>query len=263
MGRIDTGDAQHETDRRIGRRAPPLAQDTAVIRLADDVVDRQEIGRQVPRIDISQLLCQGGPNLVRNALWIAQRQTFFDQLFQPGLRRPARRDRLFRILIANVRQVEDRPLQQFHGLGKGVGRIGKQTGHLCRSLEMALPIGQQTTPGLINAGPLADTGQHILQVALGRRVIKHIIGRQKRRARPGRDLSQPGQLTAVVPASRHGRPQPDGPRSDFIQTVQQGWQAVPVPPGHDDQQQSLGIGQQIGQIEMTVALDRAAVSQGQ
>ncbi|MNT67325.1 hypothetical protein D3C72_2054570 [compost metagenome] len=100
--RVDRGDPQDVADRRVRRRAPPLTQDALVPRHADDVEDGQEIGRDRLSSDEGQFLVQQGPHLVGNAVGVTHGGVTAGQVFEPGLRVPSRRDRLFRVLVAEV-----------------------------------------------------------------------------------------------------------------------------------------------------------------
>ena len=58
--RVDRGDAEAEADRRVGRAAAPLAQDRRLARAGevDDLLDGQEIGRDVELADQRQLVLE-------------------------------------------------------------------------------------------------------------------------------------------------------------------------------------------------------------
>ena len=63
--RIDRGDAEDVADRRVRRRAAPLAEDVARPCEAHDGVHGEEIGRVVQRLDQRQLVAEDRGNLVR------------------------------------------------------------------------------------------------------------------------------------------------------------------------------------------------------
>ncbi|MNE38594.1 hypothetical protein D3C80_1324980 [compost metagenome] len=107
--RVHRGDAQDVADRRVGRRTSSLTQDALVSRHADDVEDGQEVGSDGLAADEGQLLVQQGLHLVRDAIGIAHGGVSAGQIFQPRLRVPSGRDRLFRVLVAEFGQVEGRP----------------------------------------------------------------------------------------------------------------------------------------------------------
>src|SRR5207245_5991969 len=71
LGRIDGGDAEAIADRRIRRRATPLAEDVSLAREADDVVDGEEIERVMQLVDEAQLMGDALAHLVRRAIGIA------------------------------------------------------------------------------------------------------------------------------------------------------------------------------------------------
>jgi hypothetical protein len=69
--RIDLGDADAETDRGIGRRAAPLAQNVLRAGIAHDVMHGQEIGRVVELGDQRQFVADLRGDLVRDRLAVA------------------------------------------------------------------------------------------------------------------------------------------------------------------------------------------------
>ena len=56
--RVDRGDPEAVADRAVRRRAAPLAQDRRIeaARVSDDVVDGQEIAREIEPLDQRQLM---------------------------------------------------------------------------------------------------------------------------------------------------------------------------------------------------------------
>ncbi len=80
---IDLGDAQAEADRRIRRRAAPLAQNALRTGVAHDVVDGEEIGRVLEFRDQPEFVVESRAHLRRNAVRIARAGAC------PPYRRPA------------------------------------------------------------------------------------------------------------------------------------------------------------------------------
>src|ERR1700687_5560692 len=76
---VDLGDAEAVADRRISRRAAPLAENAARAGEADDVVDGEEVGRVVELGDEREFMVDGGTHLRRNALRITPARTFLGQ----------------------------------------------------------------------------------------------------------------------------------------------------------------------------------------
>ncbi|MNX79314.1 hypothetical protein D3C86_1109410 [compost metagenome] len=121
--RVHRGDAQDVADRRVRRRAPSLAQDALVPRHAHDVEDGQEVGGDFLAADEGQFLVQQGLHLVGNAVGITHGGVTAGQVLQPFLWEPVGRDRLFRVLIAELRQVESRPRQEGGRFAYRLGRV--------------------------------------------------------------------------------------------------------------------------------------------
>ncbi len=109
--RVDRGDAEHVTDRRVGRRAAALAEDLPASRELDDRVHSQEVRRVAKLLDQSQLVTKSALYLVRHVLGITRLGPLPGQAFEGLLRRKARDRRLFGILVGpapRVRSGRDR-----------------------------------------------------------------------------------------------------------------------------------------------------------
>ncbi len=83
--RVDRRDAQRVAERRVGRRASALAQDLAPLGLLDDVVDDQEVAREVLLLDHGQLTLDACPRLV-DVVGVARTDAALGQLTQPAHR---------------------------------------------------------------------------------------------------------------------------------------------------------------------------------
>ncbi len=100
--RVDRGDAEAIADGAVGRRPPSLAQDRRVeaAREGDDVVDGQEIAREVELLDQPQLLVELGQDLVGDALAPAPVRALPGQMLEILLRRAPLGHGLARIFVA-------------------------------------------------------------------------------------------------------------------------------------------------------------------
>ena len=99
---IDRGDPKAVADRRIRRRAAPLAQDAAIAGKADNVEDGQEIGREFHLGDQRQLAFQICGHLVRHTIGVALARPVPCLILKLSHRvAPAGRD-LVRIFIGQV-----------------------------------------------------------------------------------------------------------------------------------------------------------------
>src|SRR5690242_21316543 len=95
--RIDGGDSEAVADRAVRRRAAPLAKDFSASCEFDDVVDGQEIAREVELGDNPQLLVYLGTHLLWNAVRPIIRCALPGEMRQLFLRRPALGHTLARI----------------------------------------------------------------------------------------------------------------------------------------------------------------------
>ena len=260
LGGIDGGDAKAITDRRIGRRAAPLAQDAAADGEADDVVDGKEIGGIGQLVDQRQFMPQRRRHLGRQAVRIAAGRPLAGQTDQALLRR-FRRIVVDGIFVSQLVEVETAAPDDLQGAGHRLRVVGEQAGHLVGRLQMTLGIGGQTPAGFGHRTAGTDGGQHILQRPAFRAVVMHVIGGDQRYAGIVRQISQCPQAAVIAGAEAALRRQIDlagkapapGPQHFYLRPV--GWQQ------HENL--TLAEGLQIPGRQPALSLGAAALAQAQ
>ena len=263
LGRIDAGDAEHIADGRIRGRAAPLAQDAHVVGHAHDVVDGEEIAGVVELADQREFGMQQALHLVRRAGGIAHRGVPPGEFLQPALRVAPRRDWLVRILVAELAQIEADAGQQLPGLADGLRVIGKKPGHFRRMLEVPFGVHLEQAAGILKRAAFPDAGEDVLQVALRRLCIEHVVGGNERRVCGLGDAGEFRQLAPVITPARHARTKPERARRGLAEAVQQHRKPAPVAPRHRDEQKVARIGDQIAQLKLACAFPRAAIAEGE
>jgi hypothetical protein len=104
------------------------------------------------------------------------------QADQPALRRPARRHGFVRVLILSSRR-EKRQARATSIVRSSAASWPRNRRAIWRGrLQVALGVGLQPPAGLVDGGPLADAGQHVLQHAPVGVVIEDGVGGDHRRA---------------------------------------------------------------------------------
>ena len=264
LGRIDRGDAERVADGRIGGRAPALAENALAFGELDDLADGQEIAGIVEPADQDELVVDLLLDRERDAVGIAHRQAPAHQLLQPALRRPAGRHRLVGILVFELLEIEFDATEKMLRLLDRLRRFAEEPGHLLRGLEMALGIGLEQAAGPGDRRALANAGHEVLEIALFRRVVEHIVRGDQRSAGRSRDASQPGEAAAIIATARHGGGEPDRAGRGGVEPGEQLWQAIEPAFRHDDQQEVAGVAQEIVEDENAFALRfRFQISSGQ
>ena len=256
LHRIDGGDAEHIADRRIRRRSAPLAQDAAPLRKGDDIVDGEEIGGVFGLGDDGEFMGQQCLDLCRHAIGPARSRFLPGQRLQPALRAVPGRDGLVGIFIAEFVEAKVDPRQNIETGGDGLRTIGEQSRHFGRRFQMAFGVGRQPPPGIDQPGLFADAGQHIVEMALIGGGIERRVDRDNRHPDGEGGAAQRCQPAAVAPGTRHGQRQPDAPRRQHRQVGK----AIRA---SGDEQQVVGAGAEIGEMENAIALDGAAVAERQ
>ena len=207
---IHFGDAQAETDGRIGRRTPSLAEDVPVAGEPDDVVNGEEIGLVAQFADELQLVFDQLPDPGRRPVRPAPAHALLGEVAQMAGGRGPLRNQFAGILIAQFIQGKidalgdcERLLQQAPGIDPGEFPDGPQ---------VSLAVGIKPEAHLLQRLPTADGGERILQPPALAAVHVDVAAGEHRQAQPCRNVLPPGQQRPVP--ARHqqfgGQPQAAG-----------------------------------------------------
>ena len=177
---VHLGDPEAVADRRVGRRAPPLAQDPLGAGKAHDVLDRQEIGLIAQLRDEHELVLHLGPDLGRHPARPAPGHTGMGQGPEVARRRLARRHQLLRILVAQLIEREPAAPRDLEGLAQEP--LGIKTGQRLPIAEMALAVRVEGVTRGLERGPEPDGRERILQGLPLAAVHVYIPGRAERQA---------------------------------------------------------------------------------
>ena len=115
---------------------------------------------------------------------------------------------------------------------------------------------------------LADARHDVLQRAPFGRVIEHVAGGDQRHARRAGERSEAGEAPRIVAAIAHAGAEPDLRR--FAQRLEEGDQRVfvcdgraPQPLRHDDEVETLRMGEEVVAADEAFALPGAALAEGE
>jgi len=160
--RVDGGNAEAEAHRRVGRRAASLAENVAAFGKVDDIVDGQEIGREIKLRDQFELMGHLRLDLVGDTAGVTPVGTLPGQTNQFLLRGAALGDRFRRVFIAQLVEGKGAGIDDCRGIGNGLGKIGEQPRHLVGRLQMAFAIGEKAVAGVLQGATFADAGENVL-----------------------------------------------------------------------------------------------------
>ena len=166
--------AELAAEPRPWQRMPPPAGE------ADDVVDGEEIGGVVAALDQRELVGDRLPDLLRHAVGIAEAGALLGEADQRLLRARRIAGRLVGIVVAELVEGEFEALQHREGFGDRLGIIAEEPRHLGGVLEVALGIGFEQPPGILNRPVLADAGDHVLERPAFGGVVEHVVGGEER-----------------------------------------------------------------------------------
>ena len=135
--RIDRGDTEGITDRRVGRRSPALTQNVVLPTESGDVVHHQEIARKRQLRNDSQLVLDLGIRLpCLRPRPVAPLRPRHRQFTQPAVLGMAGRDVERRQLRGDERQAEGALLAEFGRGGHHIGPLREQPRHLLTRPQM-------------------------------------------------------------------------------------------------------------------------------
>ncbi len=180
MHGVGVGDAEGVADRRVGGRAPPLAEDVVAPAELDDVPHHEEVAREAQFLDHLQLvvdldpgprlpLGMAGPVAVGGALLRESPQVAHlvepvgtGEGWEPG---------------GHQRQVEGALQPESGGPGDHAGVAGEAADLLGSRSQAGPGRGRQPTLDLVEAAPAAHRGQRGGQRATGRGGVVDVVGR--------------------------------------------------------------------------------------
>ena len=200
LGRVDIGDAKAIAHRRIGRAAASLAQDRRIdpAGVIDDILDREEIARQIELADQRQLAFERFAHAFGHAAGIT-----------PGGPLPClRREKLLRVLsigmdllgifIGQFVETEIAIVGQCTRCGDGMRPALEQPHHRFGRLEITFAIAMQQVTCRGDRGLVTDRGHHVLQRPPVRRGVVDVVGREDRQAVFARERIEPLDPRDVV-----------------------------------------------------------------
>ena len=224
-GRVDLGDAQAVTDRRVGRRAAALAQDAPAAGELDDIVDGQEVGFVAQLLDQGQFFfdlgAQGGRNGVLTPPALPASPALADaglgELPQVSDRAHALGHHFARVAVVELLEAETAALGDGHARRQQFA--GKQLCQAFARAQVALAAGQGAIAELRHRAAMADGRQRVVQHAPRAQV--HLYVTAGSQGQPGRLRSglQPLQAAGVVRPQAQACGQPAAPREIRSQPV--------------------------------------------
>ena len=255
-GGIHRGDAEHVADGGVGGRPPALAHDALVFGDADKIEDREKIRRQPLSGDEDELLAQQALYLLRYAPAVFHPGMEPDAIFKILLACPAVGYGLLRIFVTQMVKIEvDQTLQHLR-LGDRFGCCAEEARHFLGPLEMTFAIHLQQATGSFDLHALPDARHHVLQVALDRIVIEHVVRGDEADMRLRRNAFQLLETAGIIAAPVHGDAEPGGRSGP--QRGEQVFNSLQRCAGHDDEQEIARQIEHGAQGEAAFALKGAA-----
>ena len=109
-------------------------------------------------------------------------------------------DRLLGVFVAQFVEAETAAPGDLQAARQRVLVAAEEARHLGSRLQMALGMGGEAKPGLVDRAMLADAGQHILQRPPLGDVVQHIVGRDERQPGLVGDRGEAGEAAYIVAA---------------------------------------------------------------
>ena len=263
--RVDRGDPEAITDRAIGRAAAPLAQDRRVEapREGDDVVDRQEIAREVELGDQPELVAELLGDRRRHPLAPPPRRPDPGEMLEMALRTAPLGHGLARIFIFELIEAEVDRIGEGPGCGDGVRPALEQPHHLGRRFQVPLGIGVEQIARSRQRHLLADAAHHVLQRAAIGGVVEHVVGGEDRQAmRLGHAVQSldPRQIVAAIKMRRRDMAHPGKRRG---QSGQCRLERTQILLGHGNERDVCRVERDFGQQQIALALGRSHLAQAE
>ena len=187
---IDVGDAEADSRRRSWRPSRGPGRGCPRSRVADEVVDGEEVRLVVELRDQRQFVLDAQAHLGRQALRVATRGAIIGEMHERILRAGEAVDGLIGIFVAQFIERKGERVAQAQRFLDRLRRVAEQPFHFFRGLEMAFGIDRQLSPGAVDGGFLADAGEHVGERAAIGMVIEHVVDRDQRDVRRMREFGK-------------------------------------------------------------------------
>ena len=189
--RVDGGDSQAITHRRVGGRAASLTEDSPFAAEVDYFMYREEVAAVVEIFDDGQLGVELRDNLRWDLAVIACTRAGEGETAQPLRGGVPRRQPLGGVAVAQVGQGEGAAIGDLAGGCHQLGTVGEQARERARRLEVVLAVGAQQGAGAVQGGAVPDAGDHVLQRAPAAVVVEHLGGGGEGEGEPSAERRQP------------------------------------------------------------------------
>ena len=262
---IDRGDAEAVADGGVGGRAAALAKDAHLARLLDDLVHGQEVGRDLLALDQVELVPDGLGDFFGNAVGIAPGRALPGQALELLHRRLAALV-LDGILVAELIEREVAAVDDLLRCARSRADAGGTAAPSpCRLLEMPLGAGEAAEAQPLDGAVEADGRDHVVQRPPLGHVIVHVVGGDQADPHRGGEIVEQRQAARIVAAEQHGA-------GEVAAVAEQaGERAQPLVEGRvldparrqDDGQNVLGMGREVLEGEVALALRRPAIADRQ
>ena len=187
--RIHRRDPEAVADGAVGGRAAPLHEDVLLPAEIDDVPDDEEIAGEIELLDEVQLARDLGARaiVIRPVPFAGAR---LRDLAQERRHRLARRHRVLRKAVAEIRHRVLEPIRQRARAGDGLRQIAEEPRHGVGRLEIALGVPAQTPPGMLERRLVTDAGEHVVERPIGDIGKAHAVAGDDRQVKGRREIAQ-------------------------------------------------------------------------
>ena len=223
--RIDLGDAQRVTHRRIGGRTTALTQNAAAARKGDDILHGEKVWFVAQLFDQGQLARDQHTDLRRRAAGITPFQNLQCERGQIRRRGVSLRHQLFGIFITQAIERKITAPGNVQRFGEQCGRIQLRKAHT--HAQMTLGVWKQRVLRASHRHAKAYRRQRILQGTPRTQMHMHVARRHQRQMRRSGQLLHMQQAAAIIRAAEQFSSNPQTPSEDFAQALRMGEFAGP------------------------------------
>jgi hypothetical protein len=152
--------AEGVADRRVGRRAASLRQNSLLAAEAHDVPDDEKVAGEVELADDGELVLELAAHSRSDAA-VTLSGAAVGQLAQVADGRLSRRQGIVGKTVAEVGEGELALFGDAFGVGDRVGQVAEEVRHCRRRFQVPLGVLQQQPSGGVERGLLANAGEHV------------------------------------------------------------------------------------------------------
>ncbi len=202
-------------------------------------------------------MLENGDHVIRHTVRVAFLRAFPGELCQCLLRSEAGKQKLFRVLVSQLIQRKAATVGNLGGAGASFRVAAKEAVHFLRGFKVSVRMALAAETGIVDGAVVADAGDDVLQNASSRHMEQHVVGDHCGYPRLRRHVREFKEAQLIVRTTAQGQCHIGAVTKSVPHAAQIHPAGIVGVIRHQDGDQPLAVGHQVGPIEPALRLAAA------